>query len=113
MSANARFRITMVTALFSSRYINRPHSTITLPVIVITAIIQAEYRNTGFESKSLNDDTPSVFGLQRFTFGVMLNEENREIYKFLTLTSGSGISTHKNQKSADSNLTCRSKIDHR
>lgn len=59
MSDTAKFRITMLTARFSSRCVNRPHNTKLLPRHVIVAMLQAEYRSVGFDSKSSMVDRPA------------------------------------------------------
>lgn len=50
--------MTMLTDLFSSRNVNRPHKTIALPMQVKPAISHAAWRNVGFVNKSTLDETP-------------------------------------------------------
>lgn len=57
-SETAKFLITMLTERFSSWNLNRPQSTIELPMQVRMAIASAANRWIGFLSKSMFDDSP-------------------------------------------------------
>lgn len=70
ISETAKFRITMLTARFSSRCVKRPHNTKLLPKHVIVAMLQAAYLSVGFDNKSLMVDKPNTNKLVSQTYRI-------------------------------------------